>query len=139
MNQQCKKYTDIFPINLMGTQISPAKSARNLGVNFDEEFSFKQHAVSLCKNCYYHIRDLRHIRKHLDLSVATGLANALVGSRLDFCNSLFYRLNDVYTLKLQWVQNCIARMVTTSPRLTSSTPLLRKLHWLPIKSRIAFK
>ncbi len=138
-NQQCKKYTDLFPIDLMGNLVCPDKSARNLDVNFDEEFSFKQHAVNLCKNCYYHIRDLSRIRKHLDLSVATGLANALVGSRLDYCNSLLYRLSDTYTSKLQRVQNCLAHVVTRSPRLTSSAPLLRKLHWLPVRSRIAFK
>ena len=77
--------------------------------------------------------------KALTLSVATELAIALVGSRLDYCNSLFYRLGDLYIEKLQRVQNCLARVVTKSPRYTESKPLLDKLHWLPIKSRIAFK
>ena len=137
--QQRQKHMDTFPDDLMGNKVNPAKSARNLGVNFDENFSFQQHSVNLCRNCYYHIRDLARIRKHLDTHVAKGLANALVGSRLDYCNSLFYVLGDKYITKLQRVQNCLARVVTKSPKLTESAPLLHKLHWLPIRSRIAYK
>ena len=40
---------------------------------------------------------------------------------------------------MQYVQNCLARVVTKSPRRTSSSPLLASLHWLPIRSRIRFK
>ena len=41
--------------------------------------------------------------------------------------------------KLQRVQNSLARVVTKSTKFTSSGPLLDKLHWLPIVSRISFK
>ena len=40
---------------------------------------------------------------------------------------------------LQRVQNSLARVVTKSTRFTSSKPLLKRLHWLPIASRIDFK
>ena len=45
-----------------------------------------------------------------------------------------YNLN-----RLQRVQNFAARIVTKSPRLTPSLPLLKELHWLPISFRIQFK
>ena len=124
---------------MLTCEISPTKTAKNLGITFDEDFSFKQHVQNLCKNCYYHIRDFKKIRKHLDISVATGIANALVSSRLDYCNSLFYILTEEYTTKMQRVQNCLARIVTKFPCFSESEPILRKLHWLPIRSRIAFK
>ena len=41
--------------------------------------------------------------------------------------------------KLQRVQNCLARVVTRSPRFTPSKPLLKSLHWLPVQYRIMFK
>ena len=37
--------------------------------------------------CNYFIRDIRRVRKHLSLDASTALANALVSSRLDYCNS----------------------------------------------------
>ena len=70
---------------------------------------------------------------------STALADALVSSRLDYCNSLLASVPATYLKKLQRVQNSLARVVTLSPKLTSSQPLLNSLHWLPIKSRIHFK
>ena len=37
------------------------------------------------------------------------------------------------------VQNQLARPVTNSPLFTPSLPLLRFLHWLPVRFRILFK
>ena len=37
------------------------------------------------------------------------------------------------------VQNQLARLVTKSPPFTRSIPLLRSLHWLPVRFRILFK
>ena len=42
-------------------------------------------------------------------------------------------------LKLQRVQNCLARVVTRAGRFAPSTPLRHPLHWLPISFRIQFK
>ena len=128
----------------MGKLVFPTPSARNLGVVFDEDFSLKKHVTNLCKNCNYHLRDFKRIRKHLDLSTATSLANALVSSRLDYCNSLFPILTEEYLTKLQRVQNSLARTVTCScivksADCSSATSILNKLYWLPVRSRIAFK
>ena len=48
------------------------------------------HISAICSSCIYHIRDLRRIRRHLDLDGAKLLANALVSSRFDYCNSLLF-------------------------------------------------
>ena len=89
--------------------------------------------------CNYFIRDIRRVRKHLTLDASTALANALVSSRLDYCNSLLHSLPGVHLNKLQRVQNALARVVTKSSRFTSTKSLLERLHWLPIASRIDFK
>ena len=85
---QQSKYLSMFRIELLGVETYPAKSARNLGVIFDKNFNFRSHISAICSSCIYHIRDLRRIRRHLDLDSAKLLANALVSSRLDYCNSL---------------------------------------------------
>ena len=106
---------------------------------FDESFNFKQHISETCRCCFYHIRDLRRIRRFLSLSVAKTIATALVSSRLDYCNSLLYNTANKDIARLQRVQNCLARVVTRSPRFSSSVPLLKSLHWLPVHYRIIFK
>ena len=62
-----------------------------------------------------------------------------MASRLDYCNSLLYGLAEKDIKRLQWVQNCLARVVTKKPPRTPSLPLLMSLQWLPIKFRIQFK
>jgi hypothetical protein len=137
--QQRKKYQHMFPTPLLRVDTTPAKSARNLGVVFDQNFSFRQHIAQVCASCFYHIRDLRRIRRHLTSDNAKSLAIALVASRLDYCNSLLYGTAEKHIQRLQRVQNCLARVVTRSPPLTRSQPLLRSLHWLPIHYRLSYK
>ena len=80
----------------------------------------------ICSACFYHIRDLRRIRHYLHLDGAKLLANALVSSRLDYCNALLSGIAATDLAKLQRVQNQVPRAVTKSPTFT------RSLHWLPV-------
>ena len=107
--RQQSKYLSMFPIELLGVKTNPAKSARNLGVIFDKNFTFRSHISVVCSSYYYHVRDLRRIRRHLDLDSANLLATALVSSRLDYCNSLLYGMADIDLTRLQCVRNQLAR------------------------------
>ena len=64
-------------------------------------------------------------------------ANALVGSRLDYYNSLFRSLSAYSISKLQCVQNSL--VVTNTSRFSHISPVRKQLHWLPMKSRCIFK
>ena len=66
-------------------------------------------------------------------------ANALVSSRLDYCNSLFRGLSCFNQHKLQSIQNTLARIVTNHRKYAHVTPILKQLHWLPVKYRCMFK
>ena len=129
----------MFPIELLSVKTIPATSASYLGVLFDKHFTFCSHISAVCNSCFYHMRDLRRIRHHLDLDSANLLATALVSSRLDYCNSLLYGIADIDLTRLQRVKNQLACLVTKSPPFTRSIPLLRSLHWLPVRFRILFK
>ena len=62
--QQRNKLSNHFPVKLLDNDISRSDSVRNLGVIFDSDFSFHKHISNICKSCFYHIRDLRRIRRH---------------------------------------------------------------------------
>ena len=76
---------------------------------------------------------------NMSLSVAKTIATPLVSSILDYCNSLLHNIAIKDITKLQRVQNCLARVVTRSPRFSRSVSLLKSLHWLPVRYRIIFK
>ena len=127
-------------ISFHGTLLSPTTSCRNLGVIFDNDLSFSNHISKICSSSFYHIRQLRQIRSSLDSNSAILLANALVISKLDYCNSLYYNLPASSIQRLQRVQNALARAVTPSVKWKDHiSPTLRNLHWLPVQQRISFK
>ena len=68
------------------------------------------------------------------------IANALVSSHLDYCNSLFHSLSSCKSTRLQYVENSLARFVTDASKFTHITSNLKTLHFrLPIRQRIIFK
>ena len=101
--------------------------------------SFTDQINSLSKSCHFHIRDIRRIRHLLPFSAATALANSLVSSKLDYCNSLYNGISHANLNKIQRIQNTLARVVTNTSKFEHITPILKKLHWLPIKQRIDYK
>ena len=106
---------------------------KNLGVIFDSDNPFDNHVAKICRACYYHLRDLRRIRKFFSDETAILLANAMVSSRLDYCNSLLYGVSKSNIAKLQRVQNALCRIIFRLDKMSHVTPFLKKLHWLPIQ------
>ena len=133
------KLGKFFPVNILGTLLSPAEAIRNLGVWFDSDFSFSCHVRNICKACFVHIRDLRRLRAYLTREAALLAANALVGSRIDYCNSLFRSLSALDLRRLQCVQNSLARIVANTTKYSHITPVRKSLHWLPSMHRSIFK
>ena len=139
--QQRRKITSSSStLSFCGNILSPSAEVKNLGVTFDADLSFKTHISSVCRSSFYHIRQIRAARPSLDSKSAILLANALVSSKLDYCNSLYSSLPDCSIHRLQRVQNSLARaIVPTIKRSQHITPTLRALHWLPIQQRITYK
>ena len=82
---------------------------------------------------------LRHFRSLVTDEVAHQIACRIVGSRLDYCNSLLLNCSNRNLDKLQRVQNNRARVVCNLSCLTLAEPLLRSLHWLSVHQWIDYK
>lgn len=121
------------------TILAPVNSARNLGFIFDSTLSLSDQITSLTKACFYHIRDLRRVRKSLDQNTARLIATAIIHSKLDYCNSLYLNLPSSKLNRLQLIQNAAARAVTNHAKFDHITPVLKTLHWLKIRERIQYK
>ena len=96
----------------------------------------QRHVANLCCICYYHLRELRRVCRHLNHEIAVKVANALVSSRFDYFNSLLYHtkrhiLSDYKEFKYA--------LLCKLNNFSHVTPFLHKLHWLPIYCHIFFK
>ena len=138
-NQQRSKVMN-SSVCFQNLSLIPTDSVRNLGVIFDANLDFKKHISSICRSSFFQIRQLRQIRPSLDKNSAIILANSLVHSKIDYCNSLLVDLPHASIMRLQRVQNSLARVVCNSiKRQSHSIDLLKTLHWLPICERIKYK
>ena len=97
------------------------------------------HINSICQDIYYHLHNIRRIRKYLSYDNRKSIVQAIIMSRLDYCNGLLYGTPAVHLGKLQRLQNAAARLVCTVSRYDPITPSLINLHWLPVTHRIEFK
>ena len=89
-----RKPAPSITINFEGIDIFPSPSARNLGVTFDSNLSMKKHVSSICNNAHSHFRQIHCMKKYLTPYALETLIHAFILSRLDFSNSLLYRVPD---------------------------------------------
>jgi hypothetical protein len=136
--QQLDKVTT-KDITLLSANIPVVDTARNLGVQFDSRLTMSAQVNSVCRSSYYHLRQLKPVIRSLSSFAKKTLVQAFITSRLDYCNSLLYGIADSLLKKLQSVQNASARLITGARRREHMTPVLRDLHWLPVKQRVVFK
>ena len=95
--------------------------------------------TSLVKECSFQLRQLRQIRKCLDRNDTHLLVQAFVTAKFDYCNSLLYGISDKQLNKLPIIQNQTAKLITGGRKFDHVTPVLKSLHWLPVKEKILFK
>ena len=130
---------DLNFIQVGDESIKHQSTVRNLGVVFDQIMSFNEHISKVCKSSHFHLRNIGKIRKYLDESSTETLIHAFVTSKLDYCNALLNGLPKYQINMLQLVLNTAARVVTHTRKYDHITPVLVRLHWLPISYRITFK
>ena len=112
---------------------------KNLGVLLDKNLKFNKHVTQTTSHCHKLIKDLWRIRSVLSKDHIENLVHSLISMKIDYCNSLLYNITKITLIKLQKVQNAAARLVCRARKRTSTTLLLKNLHWLPVESRILFK
>ena len=95
------------------------------------------HVAAVCRGGYY--QQLRPLKRCMSDNAIKTLTHAFISSRLDYCNVLYYGVTEGLLSRLQSVQNAAARLVTGMARREHITPVLRQLHWLPVRQRVMFK
>ena len=115
---------------------SNSQSVQNLVLIFDDKLSMKQQVGKLCQSTYLDLRRISSARHVLTVDATKILVTSLVLSRLHYCNSLLSGMPQQLIEKLQKIQNCSARLIFKTSKRTHASPLLTKLHWLPLAQRI---
>jgi hypothetical protein len=93
----------------------------------------------MIKSAYFALKNIGKIRNYINQPGCERLIHAFITSKLDMCNSILIGLPSSEIDKLQRLQNTAARLVVRANKNDHITPILRRLHWLPVRARIDFK
>ena len=83
----------MIPIGLV--TIKASRCVQCLGVCIDRHLDMKKHVSQAISVCSFYLRNINHISRFLARPTKERVANAIITSRLDYCNALL-----LYTVRL---------------------------------------
>ena len=119
----------VSEVQVLTSTVRVVSSARDLGVVIDSQLTMADYVASVCRSAYYHLRQIRPTVQSLTSDGSKTLVQAFISGRL----------NDRLSVPASTVgaeRDAAARLIT---RRSTLTPVLRELHWLPVRRRVDFK
>ena len=126
-------------IRVGNAMVKPGQTACNLGATLDSSMLMAAQVNSVARSAYFHLRRISKVRDLLSVEACARAIHCTVTSRLDYHNGLLLGLPSALTRKLEIVQRNAARLLTRTPKRAHITPVLARLHWLPVQRRVEFK
>ena len=96
---------DCQTITRGGVAIKVSSESMCLGVLLDSTLTFAPYVRRLSGKCFYHLRQLKIVRRSLSEAAAKTMIHAFITSRIDYCNSVLHVVSAVHLRPLQNVLN----------------------------------
>ena len=138
-SKQMLKLCTTDHLNVNDVNVPRCKVIKYLGAWLDQHLQLIKHITVKCGKAVANIQRIKLVRPFLTKEACHMLTQGLVTSHLDYCNAIFTGLPECLLKRLQFVQNCAAKLVLGRHKFDSSREALAELHWLPIKAWIDFK
>ena len=137
--QMLNKIPDELKVVLLGKQLTPVPSAKDLGIIIDSNLSYDEHIVHLVSSCMASLCRINRVKHLFSSKSLTTIINALVLNKLFYCSSVWRNTSQQNIKKLQSVQNFAARIISGTRKFDHITPVLNQLQWLPVKHQIRLR
>ena len=124
-----------FRLTLLGKELLPVDSVKDLGVVFDGKLSFNDHIIKTASSCMAALRQISRVKHIFRKDILVTIINSLVFSKLYYCSSVWSNTSVSNIRKLQGVQNFAARIVSGTRKFDHVSPALKDLRWIPPVSK----
>ena len=128
-----------FRLSLLGKDISPVQSAKDLGVILDSNLTFDDHIKTTVSECIARLAQISGVKHCLGRTSLLTAINTLVFSKLYYCSNVWANTTEKNIRKLQAVQNFACRIVSGARKYDHVTPHLKSLFWLPVKDQLYYR
>lgn len=127
-------------LNVDGTQISPVKSVKNLGVYFDSNMLFDSHIDELSKRVYGILMYINRLKDNFNKATKITIVQSLVLSVINYGLVVWGSTNQTQLDRIQKLQNFAARVAIGGvAKWEHITPYIKQLKWLKVKERYKYE
>ena len=125
-----------FRTTLLGKELLPVDSVKDLVVVFDSKLSFNDHIIKTASSCMSALGQISRVKHIFRKDILVTIINSLVFSKLYYCSSVWSNTSASNIRKLQGVQNFAARIVSRTRKFDHVSPALKDLRRIPVKSHL---
>ena len=126
---------DMEQVEINGNIIECDTEATNLGVIFDEKFTWEKHVSSVIRKAYGKLRQFYSLRKSLSVKTKTRLVETYVLSQLNYCDIVTQGMTLALKVRIQRVQNACIRYIFGLRKYEHITQYMQELNTLNMTSR----
>ena len=105
--------------------ITASRCVRNLGVFIERHQDMKKQVSQTDSACSFYLRHINQNSRFLPKPTKELVVNAIITSRLDYCNALLYGTSVVNIARLQRIHNSATRLILRRRRSDSARPVTR--------------
>ena len=106
-----------FRLTLLGKEISPAASSKDLGVPLDTNLTYNDHVASTVSGCMARLCQINRLKYVFDRNTLVAIMNALVFSKLYYCSNVWCNTTETNLNKIQAVQNFASRIISGAKKV----------------------
>ena len=125
-NRQMISKLQDFRLTLLGKELLPVDSVKDLGVMFNGKLSFNDHIIKTVSSCMSASGQINRVKHIFRKDILVTIINSLVFSKLCYCSSVWSNTSASNIRKLQGVQNFAARIVSGTRKFDHVSPALKK-------------
>ena len=120
-------------------ELEATANEKLLGLNVDNQLSFKAHITQTLKKCNLYLYLLLRIKSFLSIHSRKLFFNAYILPHLDYCCAIWGCSTSQYLNQLFKFQKRAARIILDQPYDAPSATLFQQLKWMTIFERIEYK
>ena len=135
-NRQMISKLQDFRLTLLGKELLPVDSVKDLGVMFNGKLSFNDHIIKTVSSCMSASGQINRVKHIFRKDILVTIINSLVFSKLCYCSSVWSNTSASNIRKLQGVHNFAAHIVFGTRKFDHVSPALKNLRQIPVKSHL---